>query len=81
MTPAMKWTNIEIDHVKPTFLFDISNNDEIKEAFFWKNTQPLLKEIHQQKETEYNSLDYQIQFIKAYQVIKLNEDGLKESVY
>ena len=49
MTPEMKWTKTEIDHVKPICLFDVSKDEELKEAFSWKNTQPLLKEIHQQK--------------------------------
>ena len=43
-TPEMNWLRIEIDHVKPICLFDVSNNDELKEAFNWKNTQPLFSE-------------------------------------
>ena len=39
----MNWSNIEIDHVRPTCLFDVSHNDELKKTFGWKNTQPLLK--------------------------------------
>ena len=49
MTSDMTWENIEIDHVKPICLFDVSKDDELREAFNWKNTQPLLKEVHQQK--------------------------------
>ena len=49
MTPAMNWTNIEIDHVKPNCLIDVSKDEELKEAFSWKNTQPLLNKVHQQK--------------------------------
>ena len=48
-TPEMNWRNIEIDHVKPICLFDVFKDEELKEAFSWKNTQPLLKEIHTQK--------------------------------
>ena len=44
----MNWSNIEIDHVRPICMFDISKNEELKEAFSWKNTQPLLKKYHQQ---------------------------------
>ena len=40
--PGMNWSNIEIDHVKPFCLFDVTKDEEIKEAFSWKNTQPLL---------------------------------------
>ena len=41
-TPEMKWRKIEIDHVKPLCLLDVSNDEETKEAFSWKNTQPLV---------------------------------------
>jgi len=36
MTPVMNWSNIEIDHVKPISLFDVSKDEELKEAFNWK---------------------------------------------
>ena len=68
----MNRSNIEIDHVKPICLFDVSKDEELKEAFFWQNTQPLLKHYYQLKGTKHNSLDYQLQFIRAYQFIKLN---------
>ena len=54
MTPEMNWSNIEIDHVKPIFLFDVSEDGDLKLAFNWKNAQPLLKHDHQQKGTKYN---------------------------
>ena len=75
MTPEMNWTNIEIDHVKRICMFDLSKDQEIKLAFNWKNTQPLLKEVHSQKGIKFNLLDYRLRFIKAYQIIKLNEEG------
>ena len=78
-TPEMNWSNIEIDHVKPIFMFDISDDGKFKDAFNWKNTEPLLKHDHQQKGIKYNFLDYQIQFVKAYQFIKLNDqEGLSQ---
>ena len=73
MTPEMNWSNNKIDHVKAISLFDVSKDEELREAFSWKNTQPLLKHDHQKKGTEFNFLNYQLQFIKAYQFIKLNE--------
>ena len=72
MSPDMTWDNIEIDHVKPIYMFDVSDDEQLKEAFSWKNTQPLLKHDHRQKGIKFNFLDYQLQFIKAYQFIKLN---------
>ena len=77
----MNWNNIEIDHVKAICLFDVSKDEEIEEAFSWKNTQPLLKHDHQKKGTKFNFLDYQLQFIKAYQFIKLNEEGLNQNLH
>ena len=77
MTPEMSWENTEIDHVKAICLFDISNDEELKLAFNSKNTQPLLKQDHRQKGIKFNFLDYQLQFIKAYQFLKLNgQEGL-----
>ena len=73
-TPEMNWGNIEIDHVKPICMFDVTKDEELKEAFSWKHTQPLLKQDHVQKGTKFNFLDYQLQFKKAYQFIKLNEE-------
>ena len=32
-TPEMNWTEIEIDHVKPICRFDLSKDEELKEAF------------------------------------------------
>ena len=29
----MNWSNIEIDHVKPICLFDVSDDEQLKEAF------------------------------------------------
>ena len=55
----MTCTNMEFDHLKATCLFDVSKDEELREAFIWKNTQPLLKQDHRQKGTKFNFLDYQ----------------------
>ena len=76
MTADMTWDNNEIDHVKAICLLDVSKDEELREACYWKNTQPLVKEVHQQKGIKFIFLDYQLQFIKAYQFLKLNgQDG------
>ena len=80
-TPEMNWYNIEIDHIKPICMFDVSNDEELKKAFSWKNTQPLLKQDNRQKGRKFNFLDYQLQFIKAYQFIKLNEERFNEKIH
>ena len=41
----MNWKNIDTDHVKSISSFDISNNQELQQAFNWKNTQALPNEI------------------------------------
>ena len=73
-TPEVNWTNIEIDHFKPICMFNISNDEELKLAFNWKSTQPLLKEVHSQKVVKFDLLDYQLQFVRAYQFLKANEE-------
>ena len=75
MTPGMNCCNMEIDHEKPIFLFDVPEDDELRETFSWKNTQPLLKEDQQRKVTELIFLELQLQLIKAYHFTKLNEEG------
>ena len=82
MTPEMNWQIIDIDHVKAISLFDVSEDEELRETFNWKNTQPLLKHDHQQKGTKNIFLDYQLQFIRAYQFLKLNgEERLNQNYY
>ena len=72
-TPEMNWSNIEIDHVKRICMFDVIKDEELREAFNWKNNQPLLKHDHQQKGIKFNFLDYQLQFIKTYQFLRLTD--------
>ena len=81
MTPEMNWSNIEIDQVEPICRFDVSKEEELKEAFSWKNTQLLLKHDHQQKSIKFNLLDYQLQFTEANHLIKLNEEGLNQNIH
>ena len=53
-------------------MFDVSSDEQLKEAFSWKNTQPLLKHDHHRKGIKFNFSDYQLQFFEAYRFIKLN---------
>ena len=80
-TPERNWSNIEVDHIKLICMFEVSDDEQLKEAFSWKNTQPLLKKDHQLKGTNINFLDYQLQFIKVYQFIKLNEERFNEDLH
>ena len=81
MTPEMKWSNKEINHVKPNCMFDVTKDEEIGEAFCWKNTPPLPKKDYQFEGTKFNFLDYQLQFIKSYQFLKLNEEGHNDNFH
>ena len=76
MTPDMNWKNIDIDRVGCISSFDISDDDQLKVAFNWKNSQPLLRKAHQQKGVKFNLLDYRLQFIEVYQFFKLNEERI-----
>ena len=81
-TPEMILSNIELNHVKPFCMFDVPKDEELKEAFNWRNTQPLLKQGHQLEGTKFSFLDYQLQFIKTYRFIKINEEErLKENLH
>ena len=80
-TPEMNWEDIEIDHVKPICMFDVTKDEELREASNWRNTQPLLKQDHLQKGINFHFLDYQLHFIKAYQFIKLNEERFNGSIH
>ena len=80
-TPEMIWSNEEKDQVKPICLFDVSKDEELGEAFHCKNTQPKLKEAPSQKGNRNVFLDYQLQFIKAYQFIKVKEEGHNGDIY
>ena len=33
MTPDMTWDNTEIDHAKPICMFDVSKDEELRDAF------------------------------------------------
>ena len=73
MTADMTWDNIEIDHIKRIYPFDVSDDQESKQSFKWKKSQPLLKEILSQKGNKVNILDYQLQFTKTDHFLTLND--------
>ena len=65
MTLEMNFNNIHIDHVKPIPSFEISNDNELLEAFNWRNTQPLQKQDNLRKSAKFNEKNYANQFKKA----------------
>ena len=62
--------------MKPTCLFDVSKDEELREAFKCRNTQTLLKKDKIQMGRKYKMLDYSLQFVRVYNFIKLNEEVL-----
>ena len=68
-TPEMNRSNIEIDHLNAICLFGVSKDEELRKAFIWKNTRPLIKNDHHKKGIKFDFLNYQLQFIKAYQFL------------
>ena len=69
----MNWSYFDKEHVNPISLFHVSKDEELRETFNWKNTQPLLKEVHPYKGTKVGFLENRLQFIKTDQILKLNE--------
>ena len=55
----------EIDHVKPLTAFNLQNENELYEAFNWKNTRLISRHENRIKHTSYNESDYQLQLTKA----------------
>ena len=60
-TLEMNWFKMEIHNVKPSCMLDVSKTEELKKVSSWRNTQPILKHVYQQKGTEFNFLDYKLQ--------------------
>ena len=57
---------IEIYHVKSISSFDVSNHEHLRKAFKWIKTQILIEEVHLQKGTKHDVLDYRLQFTKKH---------------
>ena len=78
-TSAKNWSIYEIDHVRPLHSFDVSNNKKLEEASAWKLINHFQNKIISKNRNQYSFVDYQFQFIKAYQFLTLNEDGLNRN--
>ena len=53
------------------FFFDVSNDEDLREAFNCKSTLSFVRDVHHQKCVKFDFLDYQS--IKAYQFMKIND--------
>ena len=47
--PGMDWTNIEIDHIRPCYAFDLTDPKQQKKCFHYSNLQPLFKDDNRRK--------------------------------
>ena len=54
MTPEMNWSNFEIDLSKPICMFDISKDEELKDAFNWKRLNHFQSQIISKREVKIN---------------------------
>ena len=57
--PGMSWDNHgqwHIDHIKPCYLFDLTNIEEQKKCFHYTNLQPLWEPDNLKKHIKYNEI-------------------------
>ena len=66
MTPEMTWKTIDLDHVRPLSSFDLTDNEQLKEAAHYTNIQPLLKIDNIKKGSKYHEHDLVVQSEKVY---------------
>ena len=55
MTDEMTWNNIELDHVQPLPSFDLTNQEQLKEAAHYTNIQPLIAKDNRSKGDRYHT--------------------------
>ena len=66
-TPQVNWMNIELDHVRPLSSFDLTNPEQLKEASYYTNIQPLLKNDNRSKGSKFHEHDLVFQRDKVYE--------------
>ena len=81
ISPEMTWNSIDINHVKPISSYDVSNDKGLRKTCKWIDSQPLLKQVRQPKGTKFDFLTCRSQFIKAYQFLRLKEEGFNENFH
>ena len=67
MTSEMTWNNIDLDHVRLLSFFDLTNPEQLKEAYHYTNIQPLLKSDNRKKGANYSEHDLVVQNEKLYE--------------
>jgi hypothetical protein len=51
------YNELEVDHIKPISIYDLTDLTQLKECFNYKNLQPLSKIDNQQKSNKYNHIN------------------------
>ena len=81
MSTEITWNTIPIDHAQPSSSFDVSNEEGLREAFNWTNSQPKLKDDHVYKGNKLDFLAHRLQFSQAYEFFRLNEEELNYRIH
>jgi hypothetical protein len=70
-----------VDHVIPCSLFDLSNEDEIKNCFKWTNLQPLEAKLNLSKQNNLDKNEVEQHYIKVKKFATEHKIELKEFNY
>jgi hypothetical protein len=70
-----------VDHVIPCSLFDLSNEDEVKNCFRWTNLQPLEASLNLSKQNNLDKNEVELHYNKVKQFATKHNIELKEFNY
>ena len=54
---GMTWENTHIDHLKPLSKFDLSDDEQLEQAFHYTNCRPLLARDNRSKSNRWTAQD------------------------
>ena len=66
MCKEMNWLNIHLDHVRPLSSFDLKDIEQLREAAYYTNIQPLLAKDNLLKGDRYHEYDIWLQSENVY---------------
>ena len=67
---------LQIDHCIPIASFNLLDENDVKKCFDWINLRPMYSTKNKLKNVKIDYLLYLLQEVKAYQFMKINEEGL-----
>ena len=71
----------QIDHCLPIASFKILDEIDMKKGLNWVNLRPMYSNENISKKAKINYRLYLLQQIKAYQFLKINEEGLNKIIH